>query len=55
VSTPVTWEEVEAVAASGNPDDLVFEATEVLARVEAHGDLFASLCELEQTLPAPPQ
>jgi bifunctional non-homologous end joining protein LigD len=54
VSTPVTWEEVEAVVASGNPDDLVFEATDVLARVEAHGDLFGPLCELEQTLPAPP-
>ncbi len=54
VSTPVTWEEIEAVAASGDPDDLVFEATDVLARVEANGDLFAPLCELEQTLPAPP-
>ena len=55
VSTPVTWEEVEAVVASGDPDDLVFEATDVLSRVEAHGDLFASLCELEQSLPAPPR
>jgi bifunctional non-homologous end joining protein LigD len=54
VSTPVTWEEVEAVVASGNPDDLAFEAAAVLARVEADGDLFAPLCELEQTLPAPP-
>ncbi|MDP1805143.1 MAG: non-homologous end-joining DNA ligase, partial [Acidimicrobiales bacterium] len=30
VSTPVTWEEVEAVVAGGNPDDLVFEAPDVL-------------------------
>jgi bifunctional non-homologous end joining protein LigD len=55
VSAPVTWEEVEAVVASGNPDDLVFEAPDVLARVETSGDLFGPLCELEQTLPAPPK
>jgi len=55
VSAPVTWEEVEAVVKSGDPDDLVFEAPDVLARVEAHGDLFAPLCELEQALPAPPR
>jgi bifunctional non-homologous end joining protein LigD len=54
VSTPVTWEEVEAAVAGGDPDSLVFEAADVLARVEAHGDLFAPLCSLEQALPAPP-
>jgi bifunctional non-homologous end joining protein LigD len=54
VSTPVTWDEVQAVVDSGNPDDLVFEADDVLARVEAQGDLFAPLCELEQSLPAAP-
>jgi bifunctional non-homologous end joining protein LigD len=37
VSTPVTWEEVE----SGRP--LRFTAPDVLARVEADGDLFAGL------------
>ena len=52
VSTPVTWDEVEHVVASGDPDDLVFEAPDVLGRVEAHGDLFAPLVELEQTLPS---
>jgi bifunctional non-homologous end joining protein LigD len=50
VSTPVTWDEVEA-AADGGP--LSFEAGEVLARVEEHGDLFASAITLEQTLPDP--
>jgi bifunctional non-homologous end joining protein LigD len=40
VSTPVTWEEVEACA---SPDDLVFSSDDVLARVEEHGDLFAPL------------
>lgn len=49
VSTPVTWEEVEA-AADGAP--LTFEAPEVLERVAAHGDLFAEVVTLEQSLPA---
>lgn len=50
-STPVTWEEVEAVAESGDGSDLVFEATDVLERIEEHGDLFAPVLELEQALP----
>ena len=45
VSTPVTWEELE------DPDALVFEAADVLERVEEHGDLFAPVAELEQELP----
>ena len=40
VSTPVTWDEV---AACHQVADLVFTATDVLTRVEAHGDLFAPL------------
>ena len=40
VSTPVTWDEV---AACRQVADLVFTAPDVLARVEAHGDLFAQL------------
>lgn len=51
-STPVTWEEVEAAAAGGDASALAFEAAEVLARVERHGDLFAPVLELEQELPA---
>jgi bifunctional non-homologous end joining protein LigD len=47
VSTPLMWEEVEA----GDPDALVFEADDVLARFEEHGDLFAPVAELEQALP----
>jgi bifunctional non-homologous end joining protein LigD len=38
VSTPVTWDEVEAGAAGQDP--LVFEHTDVLRRVEKLGDLF---------------
>ena len=51
VSTPVTWDEI-AAAAEGEAD-LVFEAADVLARVEELGDLFASTLTTHQTLPAP--
>ena len=51
VSTPLLWEEVEAVTESGDPDDLVFTAPEVLERVAEHGDCFAGVVELEQRLP----
>lgn len=50
VSTPVTWDEVDACA-GGSP--LSFESGEVIARVEEHGDLFAEALTLEQELPAP--
>ena len=52
VSTPVTWDEVEACAEAGDPSMLVFEWDDVLARVEQDGDLFAPLLSLEQHLPA---
>jgi bifunctional non-homologous end joining protein LigD len=50
-STPVTWDEVEAAAASGDPAELDFSADAVLDRVAEHGDLFAGVLELEQRLP----
>jgi bifunctional non-homologous end joining protein LigD len=40
VSTPVSWDEVEACREVA---DLTFTAPDVLARVEAYGDLFAPL------------
>jgi bifunctional non-homologous end joining protein LigD len=40
VSTPVTWDEVEACR---QPQDLFFTAGDTLARVAGHGDLFAPL------------
>lgn len=49
VSTPVTWDEVEHCASSGNP--LRFEAAEVLARVAELGDLFAPVLTERQQLP----
>src|SRR5690348_12412336 len=50
-STPITWEEVEATAESGDGSTLVFETNDVLDRIEKHGDLFAPVLELEQQLP----
>ena len=48
VSTPLSWDEVEAAS---EPADLVFRAPDVLERVAEHGDLFAGVLELEQRLP----
>jgi bifunctional non-homologous end joining protein LigD len=45
VSTPLGWDELD------EPDALVFEASDVLERVEEHGDLFAPVAELQQELP----
>jgi bifunctional non-homologous end joining protein LigD len=51
VSTPVTWEEVEAADDAGDPAALVFDAPAVLDRIERLGDLMAPLLTLEQQLP----
>jgi bifunctional non-homologous end joining protein LigD len=51
VSTPVTWDEVEAALDASDPDLLRFETPAVLERVEKHGDLFAPVVELKQKLP----
>ena len=50
-STPLRWQEVEAVTDSRDPEDLAFTADEVLERVAEHGDLFAPVLEREQVLP----
>jgi bifunctional non-homologous end joining protein LigD len=50
-STPITWKEVERCAKSGDADSLVFEAADVLKRIEQDGDLFAPVLELRQKLP----
>jgi bifunctional non-homologous end joining protein LigD len=49
VSTPVTWEEVEAAAAGET--ELRFLWTDVLERVEDMGDVFAPVLSVEQVLP----
>jgi bifunctional non-homologous end joining protein LigD len=53
VSTPLTWEEVEACAGGGDPSALAFTWPEVLARVAEQGDLFGEVLTLAQRLPAP--
>jgi bifunctional non-homologous end joining protein LigD len=50
-STPVTWDEVENALEKDRADLLVFEAADVLERVEKHGDLFAPVLERKQKLP----
>ena len=48
VSTPVTWDEVEACKRA---DDLRFTTDQVLTRVDDMGDLFAATLEGGQSLP----
>jgi bifunctional non-homologous end joining protein LigD len=49
VSTPVTWDEVEACR---DPEDLRFLTADVLERIDKHGDLFEPLLSLPQPLPS---
>ena len=51
VSTPLTWEEVAALAQGGDPESFQMSARQVLDRVAEHGDLFAEATTLEQPLP----
>ncbi|MGB9202859.1 MAG: non-homologous end-joining DNA ligase [Terriglobales bacterium] len=51
VSTPVTWDEVEQALKKKDAVRLVFEAKDVLARVEKMGDLFEPVQKLTQKLP----
>jgi bifunctional non-homologous end joining protein LigD len=49
VSAPLHWSEVEAAAGGGAVPRI--EASEAIRRLEADGDLFAPLLDLEQRLP----
>ena len=53
-SAPLTWDEVAELADDGDPHSVRFLASEVLERVERHGDLFAPVLELKQKLPKSP-
>lgn len=48
VSTPITWDEVDAARA---PADLVFTAADIRGRLEEYGDLLAALDEHRAGLP----
>ncbi len=50
VSTPLSWEEVDH-GAGGGAAELVFEASQVLERIDQRGDLFAGVLDTEQELP----
>jgi bifunctional non-homologous end joining protein LigD len=52
VSTPVSWEEVAACRDAEDPTSLRFAPEQVLERVREHGDLFAEVLSLRQSLPA---
>jgi len=54
VSTPLKWEEVEQVLKKKDAGLVVFEANQVLDRVEKFGDLFEPLLKLKQKLPSLP-
>jgi bifunctional non-homologous end joining protein LigD len=51
IATPVEWEEVERAVAEEKPELLTFLSGDVLERIDRHGDLFAQMLTLEQTLP----
>jgi bifunctional non-homologous end joining protein LigD len=51
VSTPVKWEEVEQLLKKKDPNWLVFEAEQVVKRVDKMGDLFEPTLKLKQKLP----
>jgi bifunctional non-homologous end joining protein LigD len=40
VSTPLGWDEVDALVERGDPESVRFRTDDVLARVEERGDLF---------------
>jgi bifunctional non-homologous end joining protein LigD len=52
VSTPVGWDEVDAVRGGADPGELRFRTEEVLARVEEYGDLFDVAQRTRARLPA---
>jgi bifunctional non-homologous end joining protein LigD len=50
VSAPVTWEEIQKAVKKKDPELLVFEAGDMLKRIEKHGDLFAPVLTMKQKL-----
>jgi bifunctional non-homologous end joining protein LigD len=51
VSTPVSWQEVQACRDAGDPEILSFDTDEALQRIARDGDLFAMLLSTTQALP----
>jgi bifunctional non-homologous end joining protein LigD len=51
VSAPLAWAELERALRLGDPARLSFEAAAMPERIARHGDLFAPMLDLRQTLP----
>jgi bifunctional non-homologous end joining protein LigD len=51
VSTPLSWDELEAALKKKDPARVTFKTDDVLKRVEKLGDLFAPVLKLKQRLP----
>jgi bifunctional non-homologous end joining protein LigD len=54
VSTPLAWDEVEAAVADDDASSIIFEAGDVLDRIDRVGDLFEPVLTLRQELPRLP-
>jgi bifunctional non-homologous end joining protein LigD len=52
VSTPVSWDELRELEETRDVDAFAFTPSDVLARVEQHGDLYADSLAGDQHLPA---
>ncbi len=52
VSAPVEWEECENALRRRDTSKLIFEAGDILKRVERTGDLFGPVASLQQKLPS---
>lgn len=50
VSTPVTWDEVNKALSKRNADALTFVSSDVLQRVDEHGDLLEPVLTLKQKI-----
>lgn len=50
-SAPITWDELRAAVKAKDAGRLLFSSDDVLERVEKHGDLFADVTTLVQSLP----
>ena len=51
VSLPLTWDEIDAIAAAGDTPALHLEAPDIPERVERVGDLWSPALDLQQELP----
>lgn len=51
VSTPITWDELDSAVKKKSPDRLFFSPADIIKRLDKHGDHFAPVLKLKQSLP----